>query len=144
MDEEKKTDFFQVSDKRRFVADEAGAVKEEGKARPEAAESPQTSPSSGEQQTKAGPKEGEVPLPEIDFSTLVLSLSSSALVHLGLVENPHTRALERDLALAKQTIDIIGMLKEKTKGNLSSDEQNLVEHLLTDLRLKYVTELKKP
>lgn len=144
MDEEKKSDSFQVSDKRRFVADEAGAVKEEDRAAAAAGGSTQAPPSSGTTQQTSAPKEEEGPLPEVDFSTLVLSLSSSAIVHLGLVENPHTHAMERDLPLAKQTIDIIAMLKEKTKGNLSSDEQNLVEHLLTDLRLKYVTEIKKP
>lgn len=143
MDEEKKSDSFQVSDKRRFVADEGGAIKEEGHATAQASSAGQVPPSPGTAQQTASPQ-GGAPLPEVDFSTLVLSLSSSALVHLGLVENPHTHARERDLPLAKQTIDIIAMLKEKTKGNLSSEEQNLLEHLLTDLRLKYVTEIKKP
>jgi hypothetical protein len=143
MDEDKKTDSFHVSDKRRFVADEAGAVAEEGKGQSQAREPFKTPPPSGETQAKTGTQEEGLPFPEIDFSTLVLSLSSSAIVHLGLVENPHTRTMERDLSLAKQTIDIIGMLKEKTKGNLTSEEQNLVENLLTDLRLKYITELKK-
>ena len=82
-------------------------------------------------------KKGAAPLPAIDFATFVMSLGSSALYHLGELEGG-----ERNLALAKQTIDILGMLGEKTRGNLSDDEAKLVEHLLYDLRLKYV-EAKK-
>ena len=77
---------------------------------------------------------------EIDFGTFVLSLGSSALHHLGEFGG----GAERDLALAKQTIDILGMLAQKTRGNLTSDEARLIEHLLYDLRLKYVEAKKKP
>jgi hypothetical protein len=81
--------------------------------------------------------------PEIDFSSFVFSLGTSALLHLGEVPDPTTQKRERNLPLAKQTIDILGMLKEKTKGNLSSDEEKLIENLLTDLRWRYVHEVKK-
>jgi hypothetical protein len=74
-------------------------------------------------------------LPEIDFGTFVMSLASSVLVHLGEISHPDS---EKNLPLAKQTIDILGMLQEKTRGNLSNDEQQLLTNLLYDLRMKYV------
>jgi len=79
-----------------------------------------------------------VPLPEIDFSTFILSLATSALMHLGEVPHPDTNGPVVNLPLAKQTIDIIGMLREKTRGNLSPDELQLLDNLLCDLRMKYV------
>ncbi len=84
----------------------------------------------------------EANLPEIDFSSFVFSLSTSALLHLGEVPDPVTRKIEKDLPLAKQTIDILGMLEEKTRGNLTADEAKLLENLLADLRLRYVREAK--
>ena len=75
---------------------------------------------------------------EVDFATFVMSLASSTLIHLGELTPPDAPAGHRDLPLAKQTIDILGMLAAKTRGNLTSDEAQLLEHLLYDLRLKYV------
>jgi len=74
----------------------------------------------------------------IDFYTFVLSLGSSAFVHLGDAPHPETQEAAANLPLAKQTIDILGMLQEKTRGNLSEEEAKLLEHLLLDLRLRYV------
>jgi len=99
-------------------------------------------PSREKQEDKCSEDEG-APLLDIDFSTFIFSLSSSAILHLGLMENPYTKAIDKDLPLAKQTIDIISMLKDKTKGNLSDEEENLITHLLTELRFKYVNEVKK-
>ncbi len=79
-------------------------------------------------------------LPKINFSTFILSLNSSALVQLGLIEDPATGKKEKNLPLAKQTIDIIGMLDEKTKGNLNEDEDRMLKTLLYDLRMMYVRE----
>ena len=80
----------------------------------------------------------EFPLPEISFINLVFSLSTSALIQLGEIQDPVTQQLAKNLPLAKQTIDLIGMLKEKTKGNLSSDEEKVLENILYDLRMRYV------
>ncbi len=77
------------------------------------------------------------PLPELDFSTFILSLSSSVLINLGLLENPVTQKSEKDLAVAKQTIDLIVLLKDKTDGNLTESESKLIEDLLTELQLQY-------
>lgn len=75
----------------------------------------------------------------IDFYTFVLSLGSSAFVHLGDAPHPETgEPAKPDLALAKQTIDILAMLRDKTKGNLTPEEEKFLENLLTDLRLRFV------
>jgi hypothetical protein len=81
-------------------------------------------------------------LPEIDFSTFVLSLGSSALVHLGEVPDDDGRS-QPNLPLAKQTIDLLGLLQAKTKGNLDDGEEQLLAGLLYDLRIKYVDASKR-
>lgn len=75
---------------------------------------------------------------EFGFSTFILSLSTSALVHLGELPDPMTNKKEVNLQLAKQTISIIEMLKEKTRGNLSGEEEKLMNNVLYDVRLKYI------
>jgi len=80
----------------------------------------------------------EGPLPEIDFTSFIFSLSTSALIQLGEIQDPFTKELAKNLPLAKQTIDLIGMLKEKTTGNLTPQEEKLVETILYDLRMRYV------
>ena len=82
-------------------------------------------------------------LPGVDFATFVLSLSHSALVHLGEAPNPETGGVEKNLPLARQTIDLIAMLEEKTKGNLTGDEERLIGQILFDLRMRYVEQTKK-
>ena len=77
-------------------------------------------------------------MPQVTFSTFILSLASSALVQLGEVPNPETGATEQDLVIAKHTIDILTMLEEKTKNCLADDEARLLEGILYELRMKYV------
>lgn len=79
-------------------------------------------------------------LPEINFPTFILSLNSSALLHLGIINDPTSGKNVKNLSLAKQTIDILGMLEEKTRGNLSRDEENMLKNILYDLRMLYVKE----
>ncbi len=74
----------------------------------------------------------------IDFYTFCLSLGSSAFVHLGDAPHPEGGEAGTNLVLAKQTIDILCMLQEKTRGNLSSEEDRFLENLLLDLKLRYV------
>lgn len=74
----------------------------------------------------------------INFSTFILSLNTAALVHLGEIPDPITQKKQINLLLAKQTIDTLEMLKEKTKGNLSLEEEKLLESILFELKLKYV------
>lgn len=80
--------------------------------------------------------------PAIDFYTFVLSLGSSAFVHLGDAPHPETGEPQKpDLPLAKQTIDILDMLRTKTRGNLTPEEEGFLERLLADLQLRYVARL---
>jgi hypothetical protein len=118
---------FTVTDRRSFS--------EGGESRaPEAAPTP-SSPSP----PTMDPGAGAAPtLPAVDFHTFVLSLGSSALLHLGELEHPDMGAPQKDLAMAKHTIDILVMLEEKTRGNLSPAEEKLIGSLLYDLRLRYV------
>jgi hypothetical protein len=102
----------------------AEAQFEEAKAQDEAAGSTQ------------GGRKG--PLPPVEFSGLVLSLSHAAMMHLGQIPDPNTGQPQMDRDLARHTIDTLGMLKDKTKGNLSPEEQRLIDHALTELRLAYV------
>lgn len=83
-------------------------------------------------------------LPHVDFATFVLSLSHSALLHLGEAPHPETGNVEKNLALARQTIDLIAMLEEKTKGNLTGDEERLLAQILYDLRMRFVEVSKTP
>ncbi len=81
-------------------------------------------------------------LPSIDFATFILSLSHSALMHLGEAPHPDTDTVETDLPLAKQNIDLLGLMEEKTKGNLTGDEERLLAQVLFDLRMRYVERSK--
>lgn len=96
---------------------------------------------SKEPKRQPGPPEGRAeqdPFSSFGFSTFILSLSTSALVHLAELPDPISNEKKINLPLAKQTIAIIEMLQEKTRGNLNQEEEQLMEDLLYDLRLKYV------
>ena len=75
---------------------------------------------------------------QLTFSAFVLGLASSALIHLGVHQNPETGAVSIDLTLARQSIDVLAMLREKTRGNLSTEEEQLCSSVLADLRLRFV------
>lgn len=81
-------------------------------------------------------------LPEVTFSTFIMSLASSALVSLGEVPDPESGQVQENLDIARHTIDTLTMLKEKTKGNLDPDERNILDTLLYDLRVKFVVKKK--
>lgn len=76
---------------------------------------------------------------EANFSTLILSIGSSAAMALGLAPNPVNGNVEKDLDLARFNIDLLRMLKDKTKGNLSNEEQQFLDSIVTDLQMKFVT-----
>jgi hypothetical protein len=141
--EEKEEKGFTVKDRRKFSQDEAEReAKPEPTEEPARAEREQAQPDS----PKASPEDhdpGSVPLPEVTLATFIFSLSSSALLHLGEIPDPETNAVEVHLPLAKHIIDTLGMLQEKTKGNLEPDEDNLLKSMLYDLRLRYVQRSKK-
>lgn len=129
---------FKVEDRRRFAPD-TGEPREskpvEGEA--EKIQEP-ASDMSGERDS--GAKES---LAEISFSTFIIGLSTQALMHLGEIPNPVSGEVESALPVAKQMIDILAMLRDKTKGNLDQGEQKLVDDVLFDLRMRYVEAVKK-
>jgi len=120
---------FTVKDRRTF--DSQGEVKESVKAERE--EEKKKDKDREEKKEK-----GAAPLPEVNFSSFILSLSSSTLLHLGEIADPQSGEKKKDMALAKQSIDIISLLKDKTKGNLTEEEEKLLDHLLYDLRMRFV------
>lgn len=89
------------------------------------------------EQASIGSAKGE--LPKVDFSTFVLSLGTTALYQMGLVEDPVSgQTAPPDLLVAQQTIDTLEMLREKTLGNLDEEERKLIDSLLYELRIKFV------
>jgi hypothetical protein len=115
------------------IRDKRFSAPKEEKEEPQIKEEPKIG---GTPEQDASAQQG--PLPEIDFTNFVLSLSTSALIQLGEIQDPFTQESAKNLPLAKQTIDLIGMLKEKTKGNLSPEEEKVIEYVLYDLRMRYV------
>ena len=94
----------------------------------------------GSETSKTDAAASEAMLPDVNFSTFVLSLNASALMHLGIIEDPTTGSRNKHLPMAKQAIDTMAMLQEKTTGNLTGDEEKMLSNLLTDLRMMYVRE----
>ena len=82
------------------------------------------------------------PLPEANFTSLIFSLSSSALFHFGEIPDPTTGEKKEDLPIAKHAIDTIAMLQEKTQGNLTEEEQKFIDSVLTDLKWRFVKAAK--
>jgi hypothetical protein len=128
MGDSKATGGFTVTDRRSFG--------EGGEAR--GGEQPAAPPPASAGDEGAATPSGASGLPAVDFHTFILSLGSSALLHLGELEHPDMGAPQKDLPLAKHTIDILVMLEEKTRGNLTPAEEKLIGSLLYDLRLRYV------
>jgi len=81
---------------------------------------------------------------KIMFLQLIMGLQSSAWISLGKVPNPFTGKIERNLTLAKSEIDMLMMLKEKTKGNLDDDEEKTLSTLIGQLQINFVAEMEKP
>jgi hypothetical protein len=124
---------FTITDRRAFT--DGGTPRQDASEEPPAGTQVAGAPDGPPGDSPAG-------LPAVDFHTFVLSLGSSALLHLGELEHPDVGAPQKDLPLAKHTIDILAMLEQKTKGNLTAAEAKLIESLLYDLRLRFV-ELSK-
>jgi hypothetical protein len=136
---------FVIKDRRRF--DDSGEARpetprEETPAKPQEPK-PEVRAAEPRQDEKAQGPSTEQSFPELNFSTFVFSLGTSAMYHFGDFPDPVTKKAERNLEAAKQTIDILAILKDKTKGNLSEDEDRLLESLLYELRMRYVRETVK-
>ncbi len=162
-EEEEKSRGFKVQDRRRFSAEgEARPEAEEAKPEPAAtaakraaeaerraaeaelraaaAEERAAAAEEAARAAEAFSERREVPgaEPEITFTTFIVGLSTEALAALGEMPHPATGEHKRDLRAAQQLIDILGILRDKTRGNLDRDEESLFEAILYDLRMKYV------
>ena len=135
MASEEKDKGFTVQDRRRFSAE--GEAKAEG---PQESPAPAaaSAPEAAATEPRRAPEPGPHAEPEVTFTTFMVGLSTQALAALGEISDPVSGARSKDLHAAQQLIDIIGMLREKTRGNLDSDEDGLIEAILFDLRMKYV------
>lgn len=144
---EEKKDFV-VKDRRIFAEGKLDAEVKEEKEEKEEKETPpvdeKKEAETSETSEKPAVETQEPPLqfPEINFATFVASLNASALLHLGAIEDPSSGKKNKNLPMAKQTIDILNMLQEKTSGNLSREEENMLKNILYDLRIMYVKEKK--
>jgi hypothetical protein len=138
MTKEQEEQGFRVTDKRGFREDGEPLPKNDAKQqeeKPGDKKSPEKEESSS---TQAVP-----PRPPIDFPTYILSYYTQGLVLLGEVPNPYTNKKEEDVEAARHTIDILSMLEQKTKGNLSKDEQQLLESVLYELRMKFMAKTNR-
>ena len=138
MSDEKKD--FEVKDRRIFSEENRENEAQDNAQSTESSPEVEEQSSSSAEKSQAAEAHHEAPLPEINFATFVVSLNASALLHLGAIEDPNTGQTNKNLAMAKQTIDILSMLEEKTEGNLTNEEKNLLKNILYDLRIIYVKE----
>ncbi|MBN2284179.1 MAG: DUF1844 domain-containing protein [Deltaproteobacteria bacterium] len=122
-----------ITDQQKAAKEEAPEEQSGGRERRE--------PGPGEQAQES--EEEDYVLPEVNFATFILSLHTSALFHFGELPDPVTNERRKNIAAAKQTIDIVDMLKKKTQGNLEEEEQHLIDGVLYELRMRYVKEAKE-
>jgi hypothetical protein len=137
MTKEPEEQGFRVTDKRGFrEGSEATA--------PEASETAETRPADEPSSPKKEMPDGrESTPPPIDFPSYILSYYTQGLVLLGEVPNPYTNKKEEDVEAARHTIDILSMIEQKTKGNLSSEEQQLLETVVYELRMKFMAKTNR-
>ena len=140
MSKEQKEETFKVTDKRLFG--------EDGELRDDAAGEARKEPDAARVKEHEPRYSGSAEMPpgtgaRIDFPSYVLSYYTQGLVLLGEVPNPYTNKKEEDLEAARHTVDILGMLKDKTKGNLTADEDQLLESVLYEVRMKYMAKINK-
>ncbi len=141
---------FKVQDRRRFSAE--GETKEGGdetpaasgeaieiKSRPAA-----SAPEAQAAEHRAASHPSSEPPPELTFAAFLWSLSEQALAALGEVPDPSSGTVSRDLLMAQQMIDIISMLRDKTRGNLDAHEQAMLTEILSGLQMKYVELARQP
>lgn len=132
---EEESSGFKVTDKRKFSDD--GDRKDE--TAPSEPEAPAAEEKAADEQ---GPEDNPTIDPsmmEVNFSNFILSLGTSAVLHFGEFPDPSSGTQEQNLPMAKHTIDILNMLRDKTSGNLEAEEEKLLSDLLYQLRMKYVS-----
>ena len=137
MSEENKDSSFVVNDKRRFTA-EGDTNPQATEAKPAATEAkPAAAEASPVSHQEAKQEEPSTNLPPISFSSLVISLATQALAQMGELEHPELGDV-KNIEAAKYSVDLIEILKEKTAGNLTKDEQTLIDEVITNVKMAYV------
>ncbi len=141
MEEEKKDKGFVIKDRRLF--DESGTSRDEQQAAQTEEKRPpeKTADVQRSQTGKESSETEDAALPEINFAGFIISLSTTAMYHFGDFPDPVTKETRRNLPAAKQTVDILSILKTKTEGNLDEDERQLLDGLLYELRMRFVKEM---
>ena len=140
MDEEKNEKGFVIKDRRHF--DESGTAR----AQEDKKEEPQPAPEMKDETREASSTQGipgeqkDEQIPEINFVSFIYSLATTAFYHFGDFPDPATNKTARNLPAAKQTIDILNILKNKTQGNLEQTEKQMLEDILYELQMRYVKE----
>ena len=129
MDEEQK---LNVTDKRGFT--------EDGTPKPATEEPAETPPAAAASETKDQPGESR---PPIDFPSYILGYYTQGMVLLGEIPNPYTNKKEEDAESARNIVDILALLEQKTKGNLSSEESQLLQSVLYELRMKFMAKTSR-
>jgi len=137
MEEEKKEKGFVIKDKRIF--DESGEARKEESKKEETTADAKTEEKPPEKDSQERAQEEY--LPDVTFSSFVFSLSTTVMYHFGDFPDPVTKKAQRNLTAAKQTIDILNMIKNKTVGNLDNNEKEMLEGMLYELMMRYVKEM---
>jgi hypothetical protein len=143
-EEKKKDKGFVIKDRRLF--DESGAARVEEEIKPEdkkRVENPEAGPRISPAEMDTSETEA-APLPEINFASFIFSLSTTAMYHFGDFPDPVTKESQRNLPAAKQTIDILSILKTKTEGNLDEQEKQMLDGILYELRMRFIKEMTNP
>jgi hypothetical protein len=136
MNDGKEEKGFVIKDKRIF--DESGEARKEDLKSESSPGDEKSEKKSPDKDAQAGAQKEY--LPEVTFSSFVLSLSTTVMYHLGDFPDPETKKAEKNLAAAKQTIDMLNMIRIKTAGNLDVNEKELLEGILYELMMRYVKE----
>jgi hypothetical protein len=140
MSKEEQDQGFKVTDKRLFG--------EDGQRRPEVAAQDEAKEKGGEKEARADRAAGDLDrqpeeIGRIDFPSYILSYYTQGLVLLGEVPNPYTQKKEEDAEAARHTIEILTLLQEKTRGNLTREEEQLLGGILYELRIKYMAKTNR-
>ncbi|MEJ2083331.1 MAG: DUF1844 domain-containing protein [Acidobacteriota bacterium] len=136
-EKEQESSRFKVDDRRMFTPEGEPVGRGADEPKDRNPRSPATEPDRpvGQERAAERPNQGDE---TVDFASFVLSLATSAMAYLGEVPDPASGKMVENLEGAKQMIDILSMLQEKTKGNLEKDEDRLISSLLYELRMKYL------
>jgi hypothetical protein len=156
MEDEIKGKGFVIKDRRKFdekgeprKTEEDEKVASQEKPGPEKTAGPQPGqkteprPDSAQESQTGQRRRGEADYPPVTFSDFIVSLSTSVIYHFGDIPDPISKKAEKNLEAAKQTIDILALLEQKTKGNLDENEKKLMDAILFELRMRYVKEKEK-